>query len=117
MAEQRTRGRWLAILAALLIALVGGLVGHAATPKAGVYIHRHMAASSTPASITPVFAAILKDNVTLASAPSSIQATPTPTRRPRQVEVLPPVVSPPAPTGRGLFDEIVDRLLRALLNF
>lgn len=45
------------------------------------------------------------------------QAQPSTTRSPFTTEVLPPVVSEPVPTGRGLFDEITDRLLRALLNF
>ena len=49
----------------------------------------------------------------LAQAPAQAAAT----QEPLLTEVLPPVVSQPVPTGRGLFDEITDRLLRALLNF
>jgi hypothetical protein len=45
------------------------------------------------------------------------QAQPSATQEPLLTEVLTPVVSQPVPTGRGLFDEITDRLLRALLNF
>jgi hypothetical protein len=59
-----------------------------------------------------------------AALPGAAQqvATPAPTQPPATqepllAEVLTPVVSEPVPTGRGLFDEITDRLLRALLNF
>jgi hypothetical protein len=60
-------------------------------------------------------------NVQNSSNPG-VLATPAPTeppatQEPLLAEVLTPVVSEPVPTGRGLFDEITDRLLRALLNF
>ncbi len=52
-----------------------------------------------------------------AATPTPAQAQPSATQGPYTSEVLPPVVSEPVPSGRGLFDEITDRLLRALLNF
>ena len=52
-----------------------------------------------------------------AGTPTPAQAQPIATQGSYTSEVLPPVVSEPVPSGRGLFDEITDRLLRALLNF
>lgn len=57
----------------------------------------------------------LPDTARQASTPPPAQ--PSATQEPLLTEVLPPVVSQAVPTGRGLFDEITDRLLRALLNF
>lgn len=108
MAERRTQLIRLVALAALLVAFVGSLDSPNEDPKDNVFAGGY-------SSVAPVSSSAFQDVATPTTAPAPGQ--PTPTGRPLQAEVLPPEVSPPATSGRGLFDEITDRLLRALLNF
>jgi hypothetical protein len=62
-------------------------------------------------------AAAAAGSLAQSATPAPAQSQPSATQGPYTSEVLPPVVSEPVPSGRGLFDEITDRLLRALLNF
>jgi hypothetical protein len=106
MGKRRTQAILLATLVVILaaVALVSTNAGYAHDQKSNLpglaYTGSDLAFPSTGSQ---------------ASTPSPAQ--PSATQEPLLTEVLPPVVSQPVTTGRGLFDEITDRLLRALLNF
>lgn len=106
MVKRRTQGVLLVTLVGIFaaLALVGANAGHVDVQD-----------SSNPPLAYVGSRPALYGTAQQASTPGSAQ--PSTTQEPLLAEVLPPVVSQPVTTGRGLFDEITDRLLRALLNF
>ncbi|MDQ3930925.1 MAG: hypothetical protein M3328_17495 [Chloroflexota bacterium] len=105
-----------AIKAVLLLSLVVGLVAVVLVSTSAGQARYQAANAGKDADVTLVAPGVAPLDSTRQGA-TTAQTQPSATQEPFTTEVLPPAVSEPVPTGRGLFDEITDRLLRALLNF